>query len=388
MYLLLRGIGLFGLFVLTMASLTAHVPDHSYIYLRIYEDGIAGRYELSSEFINAAIGSELFISPRPEELEPHLPEIHAYLRQKAGFSVAGRDLPIRFEAPAILTLPDSDDYISFPFVIQDVGEIPDRLDVRYAVLFDQDPRHRGLLIIEHHWRMGIHENEAAFTNVFEPGKPEQTLDLTNASIWRGLWTMVKLGVWHIWIGLDHILFIIALILPSVLRRIRRKPHGWFDLDQWEGVGSFRAAFFYLIRVITFFTVAHSITLALASLEVFTPPSKLVEAIIAFSIGLAALHNLYPIFRQTEWVIAFGFGLFHGFGFASVLGEKGLGGDYLLYSLLGFNLGVELGQLLIIFLVFPLLFLLRKTRFYRYLLLVVSLLLIGVAGYWTIERAFS
>ncbi|MEM1357405.1 MAG: HupE/UreJ family protein, partial [Bacteroidota bacterium] len=138
----------------------------------------------------------------------------------------------------------------------------------------------------------------------------------------------------------------------------------------------------------FFTIAHSITLALAALEVVNLPSRYVESLIAFSIGLAALHNIRPIFKGKEWVIAFVFGLFHGFGFASVLGEKGLGSDFLIWSLLGFNVGVEIGQLLIICAVFPLLFLLRKTAFYSKLLLFGSILLIMIALYWTVERLFE
>ncbi|MEO1625725.1 MAG: HupE/UreJ family protein, partial [Bacteroidota bacterium] len=117
-------------------------------------------------------------------------------------------------------------------------------------------------------------------------------------------------------------------------------------------------------------------------------SRWVETIIAFSIALAALHNIVPIFKTREWLIAFGFGLFHGFGFASVLGEKGLSGDFMVLSLLGFNVGVELGQVLIICMIFPVLFLIRKTKLYPYIITYGSALLIFISLYWVIERGFE
>jgi hypothetical protein len=140
--------------------------------------------------------------------------------------------------------------------------------------------------------------------------------------------------------------------------------------------------------VTFFTIAHTITLSLAALGVVTLPGYLVESLIALSIALAALHNIRPLLKNDGVIIAFVFGLFHGFGFASVLGDVGLRGEYMVLSLLGFNLGVELAQVLIICLAFPVLALLRKTALYRYLLFGGSIILIVIATYWFIERMFD
>ena len=376
------------LFLLIPLVSQAHAPDQSYIYLRIYQDGMGGRYELTSKYMNEALGLNLPEAISMDDLRPHIPAVHAYLRERAGFSSNGQQFPLKFTDPEILPLDDEDDYVRFHFDMENVTEVPEMLDVRYNVMFDKEEKHRGLLIVEYNWKAGIHENEAVFSNIFEPGKTEQTLDLTDGSIWNGFIALIKLGAWHIWIGLDHILFIIALILPAVVRRRRERPFGLLGVDQWEPVAEFKPALMYIIKIVTFFTIAHSITLALASLSIINPPSYLVESIIAFSIGLAALHNIYPIFKQKEWIIAFAFGLFHGFGFASVLGDKGMGGDFLVWSLLGFNIGVELGQLLIILAVFPILYLLRKTTFYKYFIFFGSALLILIAIHWTIERGFD
>ena len=144
----------------------------------------------------------------------------------------------------------------------------------------------------------------------------------------------------------------------------------------------------VIKIVTCFTIAHTITLSLAALGIITLPSRLIESVIAISIALAAFHNIRPLVNGKEWIIAFVFGLFHGFGFASVLAEKGIGGDYLVLSLFGFNLGVEIGQLAIIMLIFPVLFLLRKTSFYRIILIVGSAFLIFMSLYWFTERIFD
>lgn len=111
-------------------------------------------------------------------------------------------------------------------------------------------------------------------------------------------------------------------------------------------------------------MAHSVTLSVAALGYIAPPSRLVESLIALSVVIAAMNNIYPIVTRRIWLVAFGFGLIHGFGFAAVLQELGLPRGALALSLFGFNLGVEIGQLAIVSLFFPLGFSLRNKGFYK------------------------
>jgi hypothetical protein len=209
---------------------------------------------------------------------------------------------------------------------------------------------------------------------------------------------------HIYIGLDHILFLLALLLPAVV--LRKAPVNHFNgtnhlraavfpvflrpyATAWEPVDKFKSAFMYVLKIVTFFTLAHTVTLSLAALEIIKLPSALVESIIALSIALAALNNIYPLVAKgKEWLIAFVFGLFHGFGFASVLADIGLSGDYMTLSILGFNLGVELGQIIIVCMIFPVLFLLRKSSIYRPILIYGSGFLILVALSWFFDRSLG
>ena len=179
--------------------------------------------------------------------------------------------------------------------------------------------------------------------------------IAEVSLLKQFLTFCLEGVWHIWIGFDHILFILSLLLPSVLVYRDR---------QWRPAPKPAPVFWDVLKVVTAFTVAHSITLSLAALGVLSLPSRLVESTIAASVVLAALNNLRPLVLGRRWLVAFCFGLIHGFGFASVLADLGLPQDALLLALVGFNLGVEVGQLCIVIAFLPLAFLARGSLLYR------------------------
>jgi hypothetical protein len=216
------------------------------------------------------------------------------------------------------------------------------------------------------------------TAIFSPESARQVLSLRAPSKLSQFGDYVRHGVWHIWIGFDHILFLLSLLLPAVLVL---------------GPGAsqpqtLRAAFIDVIKVVTAFTIAHSITLSLASLQILSLPSRWVESAIAASVVLAALNNIWPLFRGRRPHAAFVFGLIHGFGFAGVLADLGLPQGALLLSLAGFNVGVELGQLAIVAVFLPLAFLSRRTWFYRQVLTGGSALIALLAAVWLFERAFD
>ena len=196
-------------------------------------------------------------------------------------------------------------------------------------------------------------------------------------------TLIKFlheGVHHIWIGFDHILFLVTLLLPAVLVFIK---------DHWFSVTNIKDALISTIKIVTAFTIAHSITLSLAVLNIVYIPSRLVESVIAFSVILTALNNLYPLFTKSRWLLAFIFGLIHGFGFAGVLTELGLPDDRLFVSLLGFNLGVEAGQIAIVSLLLPILYLMREANYYRMIVLRGgSFAALLIASIWLLERSLD
>ncbi|WP_298500484.1 HupE/UreJ family protein [uncultured Algibacter sp.] len=366
----------------------SHIPNQSYIFLRIYEtEGIQGRFEINTREINKVFGTDFKDGVKFSEVEPYIKDIKAYLLGNTSFSSNLGSHKIILEDNSSIFPYSLGDFVQVYFHLENTENLPDKLNVKYNAVFEKDNTHRGYLVTEYNWREGVINEEANITLDFAPNKTQDTMDLTKSSVWNGFYAMVKQGVWHIWIGLDHILFLLALILPSVVRR-RKNKLDKYSIYDWEPVMTFKAAFFYIIKVVTFFTIAHTITLTLASLDIVSLPSRLVESIIAFSIGLAAFHNIKPIFKLKDWNIAFIFGLFHGFGFASVLSDLGLTNEFLTLSLLGFNVGVEIGQLAIIAAIFPILYFIRKLKLYPKLLVYLSVILIIISAYWFIERAFD
>jgi hypothetical protein len=200
---------------------------------------------------------------------------------------------------------------------------------------------------------------------------------------------VREGIHHILIGYDHILFLLSLLLPAVwIRSAVADPRTGATRTRWLPSNNLRLALANVLKVVTAFTVAHSITLALSVFDIVNPPSRWVESVIAASVALAALNNIWPVISEARWKLTFAFGLVHGFGFASALKDAGLAKGALAGPLVGFNLGVEIGQLCIVAIVLPLAWSLRGTRTYRGAFAAGSLAIAAVAGIWLVQRAFD
>jgi hypothetical protein len=244
--------------------------------------------------------------------------------------------------------------------------------IDYRLFFDLDPQHRGL--------MQFRLNGITRTAIFSPERARYELRGTPSSAGHDMLAFVREGAWHIWIGIDHLLFLCALLLPAMLLRTS---------GGWQPVPHASQAFWNVFKLVTSFTVAHSITLSLAVLQLASLPSRWVENAIAGSVLVAALNNIYPVVHRNLWVVAFAFGLIHGFGFASVLLDLDLPRESLFFALLGFNVGVELGQLAIVLLYFVLAYGIRSSALYRRALVSggsAAIALIAVA--WMIERGFD
>ena len=247
-----------------------------------------------------------------------------------------------------------------------------RLTLRYDLIFSQDNLHRGLLKVD----FPGYQSSA----LLSPERPEVEISASDSHPWRVFGRYVVEGVWHIWIGIDHIVFLLSLLLLAPLQPSRQR------VVHWQAAPQARPVVLDVLAVVTAFTVAHSITLGLTITGWLTPPADLVEPAIALSVVLAALNNLLGFSAVKRWRLAFLFGLVHGFGFASVLLDLGLPASALVAALGGFNLGVELGQLAIVAVFFPLAWGLRQTRFYRWVLVAGGSMVIVVLGlFWTLQR---
>jgi HupE / UreJ protein len=260
-------------------------------------------------------------------------------------------------------------YVWLPFTAHCPSAVQ-HLSIRYSMLEDIDPSHRGLLTLT--------AGQVAQSGVLGGANVQAAFAVYVPSNWRTFIEYLQAGIWHIWSGIDHLLFLLSLLLPAVL--IRRHRH-------WEPVALARPAVFSILKVVTAFTLAHSITLTLAALNVVRLPSRLTESVIAASIIVAALNNIFPIVTDSRARIAFAFGLLHGFGFASVLADMGLPSGARLLSLLAFNLGIETGQLAVVLGVMPIAYAVRSSLVYRRAVLPWgSALIAAVALMWLVQRA--
>jgi HupE / UreJ protein len=361
---------IFALLLATSAA--AHKPSDAYLTVERNGASLKGQWDIALRDLDNAIGLDTNGDGEITwaELKAHHADIDAYALGRLRIASSGETCP--------LTMSDHlvDSHTDGAYsVLKFKGTCPQpgpTLTIEYRLFRDVDPQHRGLL--------NFVESGESRSVVFSEETPLRVVGGDSGGPFTQFVTYVHEGIWHIWLGFDHILFLLSLLLPAVLVRRDRV---------WQPGGTFRGSFIEVAKVVTAFTLAHSITLSLAALGVVSLPSRWVESAIALSVVLAALNNLFPVVANGRWLAAFAFGLLHGFGFAGALQDLGLPTGSLALSLAGFNIGVELGQLAIVGVFLPIAYSLRSTWGYRRLLLAGgSTAIAAVAAVWFAERAFD
>ena len=228
--------------------------------------------------------------------------------------------------------------------------------IHFDMFFDFDKTQKGVLKV-------VDKNESVYT--FLPSKVNVEIKIDSNRV--NFSEFIKIGIEHILEGYDHLTFLLMLMLPLILFSDK-----------------FLKSFIYIIEVATAFTISHSITLSLSVFNIINPPENLIEILIAFTIFLTALNNLtHYVSYKKEWLLAFLFGFIHGFGFANALKELNLQTTDFAKLVFGFNLGVEIGQFLVVLVTLPFLYVLIKK--FKKLYFVLSVLG-GIFGLlWMIDR---
>jgi hypothetical protein len=341
----------------------AHAHESSLAFLLLHVDGqrVEGRWDIAVRDLEDAVGLDQNgdAAITWAEFEARRSAVLDYAGARLRLAAGGRPCAPRLSQHSL------DRHGNAPYavleLVADCGAPVTSLTIDYTLLFDIDPTHRALLELSSAGR--------TTTAVLSRDRATQTQALAALSLWAGLERFIVEGIGHIWSGYDHLLFLSLLLLPAVLRPAAS--------DRWKTVVS-------IVRVVTAFTLAHSVTLALAVYGLITAPPRLVEAVIAASIVVAGLLNLVPRAKQMGAALAFGFGLVHGLGFANAL--QGLGTGSRLVSLAGFNVGVEVGQLTVVAIAVPLLFALRRPEPLRLPALnTLSLVCAGIGSVWLVQR---
>lgn len=362
----------------------AHKASDAYLQLRQQGDALTLRWDISLRDLDTLL--ELDRNDDQQlawgEVKARLGDIRAYalahLRVQQGACAWTETAP-----PAVEPRVDGSYLV---LQLQTQCALGDTVDIDYRLFREVDPTHRGLLRIDR----GV--GTAPSLQPLDPtaGPVSVALDVRadSAAARRtsGGTRFFQDGVHHILIGYDHILFLLCLLLPAVLVRREAGSDGAAGSNGWKPATRWQQAVWPMVGTVTMFTLGHSITLALAGLGWVSLSPRVIEPAIALTIIVAALDNLVPVLRQHRRVFTFLFGLIHGFGFAGVLAELDLPTGSFVAALLHFNLGVEAGQLLIVTLALAVLWFVRRWRGYpRVVLQSGSVLAIGVAALWFVER---
>ena len=341
------------------SAVRAHDVPLSYVDLRMDPAGLDATIEAHAvDFAHdlPAVAPDALLTPAGADAQKE--RLAAILASRLIITADGDRLEA--ELRGIESLPDQK-YVRLRLRLA-WKEPPDALRIRCR-LFPYDPRHKTFLDI---YRGGTLAHQAIFEGnaadlAYRPGSRQNTGAVVRQFLVE--------GVHHIFIGPDHILFIVGLLLLG---------------------GTLKQ----LLKIVTAFTLAHSITLALATLNLFNPPARLIEPAIALSIVFVGVHSLVTGAEKRDLrlrlLFAFGFGLVHGFGFASVLREMDLPRSALVWSLFSFNAGVELGQACIVLTVAPLLALIGRwsAPVARRVVAAGSLCVIFAGAYWFVQRIVS
>lgn len=361
------------------ATARAHKASDSYLSLKVEGVTVTGQWDIALRDLDLVLELDRNADSVIDwgEVRSRHAEIAAYATQNLDLKSADSACPITVGEQLI------DNHSDGAYAVLKLSAICaapiDALAVNYRLLFDADAQHRGLLKLE---TSGKDANAPphVVSAVFPADHRTQTFTLSEGSTAAQLGTYIADGVKHIAIGFDHILFLVALLLPAVFTREGRR---------WVPVSDMRTAAWSVVKLVTAFTLAHSITLSLASLDVVRLPSRWVESLIAASVLATALDNIWPFLPRKRWLVAFAFGLIHGFGFASVLADLNLPNSSLALSLLGFNVGVEIGQLILVAIVVPLAYVSRSSAAYpRFALQTGSVVIAAVSLGWLLERSFN
>lgn len=347
----------------------AHKSSDAFLYIDLDQQEKVARLDLAVVDLARAFPLDTDNDGRITwgELTDSMPNLAERLSLEIAFTRGGVACALSWQAQGLSRHSDGA-YLSLRLVpgCPADAEGRDRLD--YHLFFEQDPLHRLLVMTR--------QNDREQLQAVGPNQTRLAMD-SPPSAWETARSFMWEGMLHLWIGYDHMLFLLALVLPAAVRR---------EKGRWVVEDRLGTAVKDVVMIVTAFTIAHSITLVIATLGMVQLPIEWVETVIALSIVAAAINVFRPFMGQRRYLMGFAFGLIHGFGFASVLSGFIAGSAERALALASFNVGVELAQLAVVLLAVPLIFLVRKQWLYHHVALPSGVAAIGATGlFWVVER---
>ncbi len=335
--------------------LHAHTISLTYAEVVVDERQVAWSLKLPVPELDMLLGLDQNHDAQVDasELSRSQDRIRQYVLSKLGVQNNGREVSGTIGQPRLWKDPEGHLFVQLNAVFPSPASGFGKLTLRCDMLRDVVASHQTLAKIT----AGGETRDFVFQNggAFEVN--------ANPSAFQTVLQFVRMGIMHIFTGYDHIAFLLGVVLIG---------------------GSFKT----ILKVVTSFTVAHSITLALAAFRIVELPSRLVESGIALSIIYIAVENLFFDKFDRRWIITFFFGLVHGFGFASALQEVHLSRHLLATALFSFNLGVEMGQLCIVAALLPVLLYISQLRFNTVIVKACSAVIFVLGSFWLWQRIWE
>ena len=360
----------------------AHQTGNSYLVLTESN----GRLQIELDFIVRDLGNLLqpptpsdapapvpppAATPTPEQLQAMQPAISQVIQESLGVQLNEETQPLEFVSQSVVLRNDGL-YVRQRFTSPSMTSESKFVVVRYSFFNQNDKLGRAFFKLQ----LGKEE----ISSVFDSSTQTQRFALGDTKRWSTIGLFTHEGAWHIWGGPDHLLFLLTLLLPGLM--LLHRATGTTETDS-HGT---KAAALFALKVITAFTLAHSITLLASVLDVISLPSRWIESAIALSIMISAALNLQTRIQWSPWKLAFIFGLIHGMGFANGLRELGLSQTYFIETVLAFNVGVELGQIAAVVAVgIPIILLAKQVRTKQLVMTYGSWGVLLISGIWLVQR---
>ncbi|WP_327184307.1 HupE/UreJ family protein [Streptomyces sp. NBC_01334] len=369
----------------------AHPMSTSAVLLDIRDDRVEGEVQLPIDRLAIAVARDL---TRTSVLGEDRSFLKRYTAQH--ISAVGEDgdpWTVGLGTGSVRTI-DGTAHLVYPLTIRPPdGQVTD-FRLRYDVIVEELLTHKVIATVRYDFDRGILKTDDAETlGVLDWDTKSLRVPADEGSWLKGFVTTAGLGIEHVGEGADHLLFLLMLLIPAPLVAVGGRwrtgvagETGETGVSRATGVASPRRSLVRVVHVVSAFALGHSLTLALAASGVIHVPSRPVETLIAFSIAVSAVHAIRPLVARGEVLIAAGFGLVHGLAFASLIGDLGLDRGSLVTTLLGFNLGIELTQLLVVALIMPSLIVLSRTTVYPAFRIGVAVIGLVFSVSWMLERA--
>ena len=356
-------------------SAGAHPQSTSAVLLEVRDDSVAGEVQLPIDRLAVAVGRDLTADTVLGTERAFLTDYTA--QHIAAVGTDGRSWEVELGTPVVRTI-DAVEHLVYPLGLRPPDEVVTAFDLRYDVIVEELRTHDVIVTVAYDFDRGIlTEDDAQTLGVFDFATTSLRVPADEGSWARGLGATAVVGMAHVAEGADHLLFLLMLLVPAPLVALG---------GRWHRGPSVRRSVVRVVHVVTAFAVGHSLTLALAATGVLDLPSRPVETLIALSIAVSSVHAVRPLVPRGEVVIAVGFGLVHGLAFASLIDDLRLGRGSLLSTLLGFNLGIELTQLIVVAAVLPSLLVLARTAVYPAFRVGVAAVGLVFSVSWMLERA--